>query len=872
MKKNNTKGLAQTIRKSGLTLMCAVALCGGMATSCLDEINGRLDNLEQRVSDLEESLTGQIDALKQLVDGRTAITSWKFDDKTGIYEFVLSDGKTVSLAKGVDAASFIGVAQDESGAYYWTLGGEPLLNAANEKIYLESKVSPSVRVNPDTNEWEISPDGGKTYLQTGITAGENASLISKVDEDDTYVYFTLSDGSQIQVKKEVDSSIAMLAGKQYFAAGQTKTIKLQLEGVKKTAVFSKPDGWKASVASDALSVTAPAADNANAETTGSVIVQAWFNDGTSDIAEVKVEVGEAPHEITVDEEYNITISCSDELLNNYNWTFAHGVTKLGEFSEDWVKTYVQENDRLMWGFEPVATTLESLLGSAPEKGESYVVWAIDKFESWSDITYGDVYYSVITTMDLKIEATNITFEDATIVVTPKGVNSYYAGMYNIADGNSIDYYLEGINDYNEGELYNSAFNGSLKKYGAPSWSDNEVKAGATYCVYAIPYVAGKKYTAEDVISIEVKINAITTGGTASVTIGDVKTTMTSIEATVTKGAGVYKYYVQYMSDTEIAQYADDEALFQYLITRQGYTDDTYTLKPWSKIDPDTKGWIVAVAIDKDGKAGPVVRKEANTLPVSFISTTLPEPTVNVDLKEVTVTIPATAGIKAYRYIDITETQWNVHYILKGDPATTEKNLATSGSFYGSYHRDEANADGSITIKLTDRSAGQNYKLFVEGEDAEGGITKMITVDYTPSISSDKFVKSDDAKWKAADISEITINGIEVSNASKKEQLYTEIKGELFTKNATLECKVTRPDNCAKCWYIVGDGNDLIVGLNDRLKTSSLLTSYNTKELGDDNAISYAWFNASSDLYIVWQDTDGNYYSYKAYGILDMMKE
>lgn len=865
-----------TLRKSGLTLMCAVALCGGMATSCLDEINGRLDNLEQRVSDLEESLTGQIDALKQLVDGRTAITSWKFDDKTGIYEFVLSDGKTVSLAKGVDAASFIGVAQDESGAYYWTLGGEPLLNAANEKIYLESKVSPSVRVNPDTNEWEISPDGGKTYLQTGLKAGDSAYLITSVTEDDSYVYFTLSDGSKIQVKKEVDSAIAMLAGKQYFAAGQTKTIKLQLEGVKKTAVFSKPDGWKASVASDALSVTAPAADNANAETTGSVIVQAWFDDGTSDIAEVKVEVGEAPHEITVDAAFNITIGTSQELKDNYdnwgNWGgYATGVSLLADFSEEMITSSV--GDRTQWHWpDDTDYTLEGMLGSAPVKGESYVVWVLDKYDDYGEISYSDILYTVIVIPDLKIEATNITFEDATIVVTPKGVNSYYAGMYNIADGNSIDYYLEGINDYNEGELYNSAFNGSLTKYGASSWQDNEVKAGATYCVYAIPYVAGKKYTAEDVISIEVKINAITTGGTASVTIGDVKTTMTSIEATVTKGAGVYKYYVQYMSDEEIAQYADDEALFQYLITRQGYTDDTYTLKPWSKIDPDTKGWIVAVAIDKDGKAGPVVRKEANTLPVSFISTTLPEPTVNVDLKEVTVTIPATAGIKAYRYIDITETQWNVHYVLKGDPATTEKNLATSDSFYGSYHRDEANADGSITIKLTDRSAGQNYKLFVEGEDAEGGITKMITVEYTPSISSDKFIASDNAKWKAADISEITINGIEVSNASKKEQLYTEIKGELFTKNATLACKVTRPDNCAKCWYIVGDGNDLIVGLNDRLKTSSLLTSYNTYELGDDNTISYGWFNASSDLYIVWQDTDGNYYSYKAYGILGMMKE
>lgn len=879
MKKNNTKGLAQTLRKSGLTLMCAVALCCGMTTSCFDdsEINGRLDNLEQRVSDLEESLTGQIDALKQLVDGRTAITSWKLDEETGIYEFVLSDGKTVSLAKGVDAASFIGVAQDESGAYYWTLGGEPLLNAANEKIYLESKVSPSVRVNPDTNEWEISPDGGKTYLQTGLKAGNSAYLITSVAEDDSYVYFTLSDGSQIQVKKEVDSSIAMLAGKQYFTAGQTKTINLQLEGVKKTAVFSKPDGWKASVAAETLSVTAPAADNANAETTGSVIVQAWFDDGTSDIAEVKVEVGEAPHEIAIDANYNITVSTSDAMAaewfdpvawdgGNYDG-YALGAAKLSEFSEEWVKTYIEDNTRLeIHGPSEKEYTLEGLLGATPEKGESYVVWVVDRF-------YGefaeDVYYSAITTMDIKIEATDITFEEATIKVSPKGVAWYYGGVFDTAENTIENILAEDIN-YGWATRLNKAYYGPLSQYATGGWGSNTLAPGKTYCAYAVPVIEGKsEYTIDDVYSVNVTIKPITSGGTAVVEVSDVEATMTTLSATVKKGAGTYKYFVEYLTENNIKDYADDAALLNKLVSSPSESENEYQFR-LQNAAPDTKGWLVAVGVDKDGKAGTIVKKEANTLPITFNNITIPAPELTVGVKNVHVSIPATDGIKAYRYVNQSEIAWQNNYLYHGDESITENRMAIETNFYGVCKRVET-TDGSLNIDLTCDTTGEPYVLFIIGEDVNQTPTRMIRANYTPSLDAGKFIRSTNEKYAEIAITNVTINDKPIAEVTKP--------GANDYQTYEFACQLNLPANCAKYWWVICE-KSVINGATELLKASAMITYTNTEEFDNTKTViskdtAYSKYrvrmHADYDLFIVWQDTDGNYYACKEYDIWGMAK-
>ena len=107
------------------------------------------------------------------------------------YTIVFSDGTTAEIKSGKDGANganapVISVKQDADGNYYWTMDGEWLLvdgervrangidgeNGANGEngIDGEDAIAPQVRINDATKEWEISTDGGMTWVSTGVVA------------------------------------------------------------------------------------------------------------------------------------------------------------------------------------------------------------------------------------------------------------------------------------------------------------------------------------------------------------------------------------------------------------------------------------------------------------------------------------------------------------------------------------------------------------------------------------------------------------------------------------------------------------------------------------------------------------------------------
>lgn len=232
------------------------------------ELRGDIGNLEDRITALEEwqkSVNTDIRSLQSLVaaledkDYVTAVTP--LEDGTGyVISFLKSGNVTIKHGergeqgeKGEDGTTpVISVKQDSDGKYYWTVNGEWLLNSGNKIPVTGEKgdkgdkgdngtagtdgqtphigdngnwwigttdtgvkaqgdkgadaIAPQVRINADTNEWEISTDGGKTWNSTGVKAtgdkgntgaqGEKGdSMFSNIDNsNEAYVELTLADG------------------------------------------------------------------------------------------------------------------------------------------------------------------------------------------------------------------------------------------------------------------------------------------------------------------------------------------------------------------------------------------------------------------------------------------------------------------------------------------------------------------------------------------------------------------------------------------------------------------------------------------------------------------------------------------------------
>lgn len=264
----------ETIRKVWIVCSMVCACMFGLS-SCGDdyddsELRGDIESLEDRISVLEEwqkSVNTDIRSLQSLVaalenkDYVTAVTP--LEDGTGyVISFLKSGNITIKHGergeqgeKGEDGTTpVISVKQDTDGKYYWTVNGEWLLDNGNKMPVTGEKgdkgdkgdkgadaITPQVRINTDTNEWEISTDGGTTWASTGVKATGNKgntgaqgekgdSMFSSIDNsNEAYVELTLADGvTKIKLPKYAAFSIAFESDEVFYASPSDNELKLVL--------------------------------------------------------------------------------------------------------------------------------------------------------------------------------------------------------------------------------------------------------------------------------------------------------------------------------------------------------------------------------------------------------------------------------------------------------------------------------------------------------------------------------------------------------------------------------------------------------------------------------------------------------------------
>ena len=197
-----------------------------------------LQGLGKRVEWLEENaknLNNQVEALNQIImaiQTEGFVTSVK-SSADGTYQITFNNGNIVTLRNGKDGKDgkdgetktlIIDVEQGEDGQYYWIINGKPLLDEDGNPVQAgavdgkdgrngkdgidgkdgksideQSVYVPKMRINPETRYWELSYDGGKTWINTGVYAdGQDGTddLFTgvKVVEEGNAIIFTLRDG------------------------------------------------------------------------------------------------------------------------------------------------------------------------------------------------------------------------------------------------------------------------------------------------------------------------------------------------------------------------------------------------------------------------------------------------------------------------------------------------------------------------------------------------------------------------------------------------------------------------------------------------------------------------------------------------------
>jgi outer membrane murein-binding lipoprotein Lpp len=209
-------------------LLSALMLTGIMATSCTDyqdEINAldsRVTKLENLVNEINTNLKALQDLAKAMEDGDFITNITKTTDG---YVINFKKNEPVYIIDGKDGkdaqAHDISIAQDPTtGEWYWILNGDWLL-VDGQKIRANGKdgkdgkdaIAPQVRINPDTGLWELSTDGGFTWIPTGTPAiakgkdGKDGNQFIKsvqyyASGEEEYLIITLMSGQEIRIPVE----------------------------------------------------------------------------------------------------------------------------------------------------------------------------------------------------------------------------------------------------------------------------------------------------------------------------------------------------------------------------------------------------------------------------------------------------------------------------------------------------------------------------------------------------------------------------------------------------------------------------------------------------------------------------------------------
>lgn len=294
---------------------CAAPSCQNLSDVwyAIDDIDDRLTSVEEKVEKMNtniDALTKVCDALRNNVSISRVI---RLQDNTG-YEIVFSDGTSAVIKDGVNGKDgndgkdgnngkdghtpAIAVAYDSvDGYYYWTVDGEPLLDASGNRVRANGvdAVVPRVAVGSTIggqyvqDATYISVDGGKTWTRISGESGAAFFESVTVDEASGKVKMVLADGTALELPYVKDFMFAFTKTEVMLSYGSETDVDVNQSGVA-TYQIVKPDGWKATLDGNVLHVKSPSAKNDFADTEGDIAVIAVSKSGFTTISKLKVGI------------------------------------------------------------------------------------------------------------------------------------------------------------------------------------------------------------------------------------------------------------------------------------------------------------------------------------------------------------------------------------------------------------------------------------------------------------------------------------------------------------------------------------------------------------------------------------------------------
>lgn len=316
---------------------------------------------------------------------------------------------------------------------------------------------------------------------------------------------------------------------------------------------------------------------------------------------------------------------------------------------------------------------------------------------------------------------SVTFESIRIEVNMENVSAYYCGFQTkLSYLNDLEsgYILESL-PYKTPYTTPLSYSGSVTSFQA-DFSDILIEPGQSYVLWFVPQKSGGSYTKEDIVYVETMTKAYTAGGTKEVYYSNLKTDKTSISVQLSSpGAG--HIYCQLLSTEQISRYSSEDELIDMLLEPGGQStvfDKESDIFERKFLKPGANMTLIALAIDRAGKYGPLFMEEFYTQPIPYnsIKVSIDKDPESLRKSSVITWTADSDDVTEYRYIlrDTENHLWK--NTLEASVQTAQEKMYLDPGLYYITHTENPQAD------VSGLTSGKEYIIIVVAADSEGNIS------------------------------------------------------------------------------------------------------------------------------------------------------
>ena len=295
--------------KKIISLICITLLVALYSCDERDELRSDIDNLKERVANLEasiEQMNSDISNYQQMVEGKILVVGYSKDEQDN-YTIELSNGETVTIYSGkVDMNDMPLFSVNASGHWAYTINDMTTELLVNDKPVSAIPEAGTAGVTPklkvDANGfWLVSIDNGSTWnklgnnqIADGTQAVANASsLFSNVtiDEATGQITFTIrADNSQVKVPiygKDFYLTIKY-EGTATFGLGQKQEFVVEQANVETATIENQT--WGVKLTENKLIVTAPKTNVQGKEYEEQIYIKIFSKEGYCRVVKLPVKL------------------------------------------------------------------------------------------------------------------------------------------------------------------------------------------------------------------------------------------------------------------------------------------------------------------------------------------------------------------------------------------------------------------------------------------------------------------------------------------------------------------------------------------------------------------------------------------------------